>query len=151
MSTNTAKMVSSAENVVTSNYKDLYEECRNQLLKEENKQNLLDTAYKDLGTKYHKLEEEYESMSSSWAKAIGEREKLTRSQQKTTEDYDENISNLIPKHETKIREIEDTIRAKDTIISSLKEKKLQLKRCLKGDRMFRINPKKTSNKNIDLN
>ena len=108
----------------------------------------------------HKLEKEYGAMSSSCAKVIGEKEKLTRSLQKTTEDYDENISNLVTKHETKIREIEDTIRAKDTIISSLKAKQIdiqimpvkQLKCCLKGDTMFRIKPKKkTNNKNIDLN
>ena len=54
-----------------------YEECRNQLLELEKKQKLLDTAYKDLGTEYHKLEEEYESMSSSCVKAVGEKEKLT--------------------------------------------------------------------------
>ena len=64
--------------------------------------------------------------SSSCAKAIGEEEKLTMSLQKTTEDYEENISNLVTKHETKIREIEDTIMAKDTIISSLKEKQIDI-------------------------
>ena len=68
-------------------------------------------------------------MSSSCVKAIGEKEKLTRSLQKTTEYYDENISNLVTKDETKVREIADTFRAKDTIISSLKEKKSIFKIC----------------------
>ena len=46
-STDTAEMMGSAENAA-SNYKDLYEECRNQLLELENKQKLLDTATRTL-------------------------------------------------------------------------------------------------------